>query len=44
MRRGHVPGEQFFDVVDGVIGEAGEYLAQIRFRVKLVEFGGADQA
>jgi len=40
----NVPGQQLLDAVDGVIGDAGQHLAQISFRVKAVEFGGANQA
>ena len=40
---GEVPGKQFVDPVNRVLGDAGQNLAKISFRVQTVEFGGADQ-
>ena len=40
---GEVPGKQLIDPVDRVLGNAGQDLAKISFRVQTVEFGGADQ-
>jgi hypothetical protein len=39
-----VPGQQLLDAVNGVVGNALQDLAQIRFRIQAVQFGGADQA
>jgi len=41
---GEVPGEDFDDAVNGMIGDAREHVAQIAFRVEAVEFSRADQA
>ena len=38
-----VPGKQVADAIDGMVGDAGEHLAQIRFRVEPAQFGGLDQ-
>jgi hypothetical protein len=38
-----VPGEQVGDAIDGVIGDAGEHVAEPGFRVEAVELGGFDQ-
>src|SRR5208283_3488 len=42
-RRGDVPGQQVRDAVHGVIGDARQDLAQVRFRIESVEFRRADQ-
>ena len=39
-----VPGEQFADARDGVVGDAGQHLAEIGFWIQAVELGRADQA
>jgi len=39
-----VPGQEFVDAVDGVIGDAGEHVAQVCFRIDVVQLRGADQA
>jgi hypothetical protein len=39
----YVPGEQFFDAVDGVVGNSGEDVLEIDLRVESVEFGRAEQ-
>ena len=39
-----VPGQQFGDAVDGVVGDAREHIAQVGFGIKAVEFGRSDQA
>jgi hypothetical protein len=39
-----VPGQEFFDAVDGVIGDAGEDIRQIGFRIDTVEFRRSNQA
>jgi hypothetical protein len=41
---GEVPGKQFVDPVDRVLGDAGQDLAKISFRVQTVEFGGSCRA
>jgi len=35
---------QFLDTINGVVGDAGEHVAQVAFRVEAVQFGSADQA
>ena len=40
----HLPREEFLDAVDGMVGEAGEHVAQVALRIETVEFRGADQA
>jgi hypothetical protein len=39
-----VPGSEFVDTVDGLVGEGREHVAQVGFGIDAVEFGGADQA
>ena len=39
-----VPGQELLDAVDGMIGDAGQYVSEIHCGVEAVEFGGADQA
>ena len=39
-----VPGEQFFDAVDGMLRDAGEHLAQIEFGIHSVELGASHEA
>ena len=41
---GEVPGQQFGDAVDRVIGDAREHVAQVGFGIEAVELGRADQA
>lgn len=38
-----VPGEQLRDAADRVVGDARQDRAQVRLRIKAVEFGRADQ-
>ena len=38
-----VPGQQFGDAVDRVVGDAGEHVAQPGLRIEAVELGGLDQ-
>ena len=38
-----VPGQQFGDAVDGMIGDTADHLAQIGFRIEAVELGGFDK-
>ena len=40
----HLPREQFLDAVDGMLGEAGEHLAEVLSGIEAVEFRAADQA
>ncbi len=40
----HHPREQFFDAVDGMVGESGEHVAEVALWIEAVEFGGAGQA
>jgi hypothetical protein len=39
-----VPGQEFGDEVDGMIGDAPEHLANICFRIDSIEFRRSDQA
>ena len=42
---GHeVPGQEFFDAVDWMIGDAGQHVAEVGFGIKSVQVRGADQA
>ncbi len=38
-----VPGQEFADAVDGVVGDAFEHVVEVELRVKLVELGCAEQ-
>jgi hypothetical protein len=38
-----VPRKLLGDAVDGMVGDAGEHVAQIGFRIQAVELGGFDQ-
>jgi hypothetical protein len=38
-----VPGQQFLDAVDGVVGDAGQHLTQIGFGIETVEFRRTNQ-
>ena len=40
---GDVPGQQFVDAVDRVVGDAGQDVAQIGLGIEAVELGGLDQ-
>jgi hypothetical protein len=39
-----VPRQQFGDAVDGMVGDTGQHLAQIGFRIEAIELGRTDQA
>ena len=39
-----IPGQEFGDAMDGMLGDAADDLAQISFGVDAVELGRADQA
>ena len=39
-----IPGEQLFNMANGMVGEAGEHVAQVALRIEAVQFRGADQA
>jgi hypothetical protein len=39
----HAPREQFFDLVDRMVGDAGEDVAKIGFRVETVELCSFDE-
>jgi hypothetical protein len=36
---GEIPWKQFLNSIDGMIGDAGQYVTRISFRIKIVEFG-----
>src|SRR5512132_2181276 len=38
-----VPGKQVADAIDGVVGDAGEHVAEVGFWIEAVELGGLDQ-
>ena len=38
-----VPGKQVADAIDGVVGDAGKYVAEPGFWIEAVELGGLDQ-
>lgn len=38
-----VPGQELGDAVDGMVGDVGEDVSQVVFRVDSVELGGAEQ-
>src|SRR5512132_686082 len=38
-----VPGKQVADAIDGVVGDAGEHVAEPGFWIEAVELGGLDQ-
>ena len=42
--RGHVPGQKFLDLAHRMIGDSGEDMRQVGFRIDAVEFGRTDQA
>ena len=39
----NVPGKEFLDAIDGMIGDMGQYVAQIVVRINAVEPGGTDE-
>jgi hypothetical protein len=41
--RREVPGQEFLDAVDRMIGDAGQHVSEIGFGIETVEFGAADQ-
>jgi hypothetical protein len=41
---GQVPGQEFVDTADWMIGDALEEMAQIEFRIDTVKLGRAEQA
>ena len=43
LRAGPMPGKQFVDSVDRVVGDAGEDIAQISLGIEAVQGGGLDQ-
>jgi len=40
---GEIPGQQFFDAVDGVLCDAGQYVPQVTLRIDSVQLGCSDQ-
>ncbi len=40
--RRDVPGQQFCDAVDRVVGDVGQHVPQVAFRVDAVELCGAE--
>jgi len=38
-----VPGKQVADAIDGMVGDAGEHVAQIGLRVESAHLGGLDE-
>lgn len=41
---GDIPGQQRFNAVDGMVGDAREHVAQLAFGVETVQLRRADQA
>src|ERR1700751_1393402 len=39
-----VPGEKLVDLIDRVLGDAGQHVSQIAFWFDTVQLGGSDQA
>ena len=42
--RREVPRQEFFNAVDGMVGDAGQHVAEIGFGIETVELCAADQA
>jgi len=38
-----VPGKQVADAIDGMVGDAGEHVAEISLRIELAHFCGLDE-
>ena len=38
-----IPGQEFFDLIDGMVGDALKDVTQVAFGVEIVEFRGADE-
>ena len=38
-----MPGQEFVEPADGVIGDAGEYVGEPRLRIDVVEAGGLNE-
>jgi len=43
MAGADVPGQQFFNAIDGMIGNSIEHVPQVRLWIETVQFGRADQ-
>ena len=43
MGSGEVPGQEFLDAVDGVLGDLFEHASEIELRIKPVELGCSQQ-
>jgi len=37
-RGGEVPGEQFLDTTDGMVGDLGQHCAEVELRIEAVQF------
>ena len=45
LKRGsEVPGQEFLDAADGVVGDLGQDGAEVEFRVKSIQFGRSCRA
>ena len=43
-RQGEVPGQEFLDTADGMVGDLGEHGAEIELRIEAVQLCRSDQA
>jgi hypothetical protein len=41
---GEIPGQQFRNAIDGMIGDTFQYMAQVEFRIEAVELGCSQQS
>jgi hypothetical protein len=41
---GDIPGQQLFDAVDGMVGDARKHIAQVALGVETIQLRRADQA
>jgi len=39
-----IPGQQLLNAANGMVGEAGEYVAQVALWIEAIQFRGTDQA
>jgi hypothetical protein len=39
-----IPGQQFLDPIGGMVGDPGEHVTQVGFRIQAVQLGRPDEA
>ena len=44
QKRGNIPGQQFFDTIDGMIRDVRKHMTKVGLWIKSIELGRADQA